>query len=174
MLVLKSSLDTGKEAQIATSVCQRFFPLMFQRPDGTPEEHPNNIYFKFQQLKADLETHRLQEQASDDCSFFDFYNQIEKQILFGITQTPQIQSAKAADLLPKKSTWKLPENHAACIKEIGMSMTRQQPTEWNEFMIVALGIPEDEPLPFLQPEAQTTQAAATQPANENNSTEATT
>ena len=30
-----------------------------------------------------------------------------------------------------------------------MSMTRQQPTEWNEFMIVALGIPEDEPLPFL-------------------------
>jgi len=28
-------------------------------------------------------------------------------------------------------------------------MTRQQPTEWNEFMIVALGIPEDEPLPFL-------------------------
>ena len=36
------------------------------------------------------------------------------------------------------------------IKEIGMSMTRQQPTEWNEFMIVALGIPEDEPLIFLQ------------------------
>ena len=36
-----------------------------------------------------------------------------------------------------------------------MSMTRQQPTEWNEFMIVALGIPEDELLPFLQ-EAQTT------------------
>ena len=32
-----------------------------------------------------------------------------------------------------------------------MSMTRQQPTEWNEFMIVALGIPEDEPLPFMQP-----------------------
>ena len=31
-----------------------------------------------------------------------------------------------------------------------MSMTRQQPTEWNEFMIVALGIPEDEPLIFLQ------------------------
>ena len=30
-----------------------------------------------------------------------------------------------------------------------MSMTRQQPTEWNEFMIVALGIPADEPLPFL-------------------------
>ena len=92
-----------------------------------------------------------QQTSSDDCSFFDFYNQIEKQILFGITQTPQIQSAKAADLLPpkKSATWKLPENHAACIKEIGMSMTRQQPTEWNEFMIVALGIPEDEPLPFL-------------------------
>jgi len=29
-------------------------------------------------------------------------------------------------------------------------LTRTNPTEWNEFMTVALGIPEDEPLPFLQ------------------------
>jgi len=54
--------------------------------------------------------------------------------------------------------WRLPEHLAACIKEIGVSMTRQQPTEWNEFMIVALGIPEDEPLPFMtQPEQSASQ-----------------
>ena len=44
-----------------------------------------------------------------------------------------------------------------------MSMTRQQPTEWNEFMIVALGIPEDQPLPFLttaEPPAEENAAAA--------------
>ena len=29
-----------------------------------------------------------------------------------------------------------------------MNLTRHCPTEWNEFMIVALGIPEDEPLVF--------------------------
>ena len=52
------------------------------------------------------------------------------------------------------SNWKLLESQAGVIKEIGMSMTRQQPTEWNEFMIVALGIPEDEPLPFLQQDQQ--------------------
>ena len=52
-----------------------------------------------------------------------------------------------------RKKWKLLESQSGVIKEIGMSMTRQQPTEWNEFMIVALGIPEDEPLPFLQ-EAQ--------------------
>ena len=50
--------------------------------------------------------------------------------------------------------WKLLESQAGVIKEIGMSMTRQSPTEWNEFMIVALGIPEDEPLPFLQESGQ--------------------
>jgi len=70
-------------------------------------------------------------------------------------------------------SWKLPENHAACIKEIGMSMTRQQPTEWNEFMIVALGIPEDEPLPFLNTDnaaaaaaAGSAQASASAPENQ--------
>lgn len=41
-----------------------------------------------------------------------------------------------------------------------MSMTRQQPTEWNEFMIVALGIPEDEPLPFLQEQSNTQTSAS--------------
>jgi len=39
-------------------------------------------------------------------------------------------------------------------------MTRQQPTEWNEFMIVALGIPEDEPLPFMQAPPEEGEGAA--------------
>ena len=34
---------------------------------------------------------------------------------------------------------------------MGMNLTRTCPTEWNEFMTVALGIPEDEPLQFLTP-----------------------
>ena len=83
MLVLKSSLDIGKEAQIATAVIQRFFPSMFQRPDGNAAEHHNNIFYKFEQLKNDLAEHR--KQADADSSFYDFYNKIEKQILFGIT-----------------------------------------------------------------------------------------
>lgn len=78
---------------------------------------------------------------------------IEQQILFGTTQTPASVSGKAADLPTgsvSKKRFKLCESQAGVIKEIGMSMTRQVPTEWNEFMTVALGIPEDEPLPFLQ------------------------
>ena len=67
-------------------------------------------------------------------------------------------SEKVSDKIPptldqsektSNKKWKLLESQAGVIKEIGMSMTRQSPTEWNEFMIVALGIPEDEPLPFL-------------------------
>ena len=71
-----------------------------------------------------------------------------------------------SDKLPQGVThtatkkWKLLESQAAAIKEIGMSMTRQQPTEWNEFMIVALGIPEDEPLPFMQEQPPGGEAAA--------------
>ena len=83
MLVLKSSLEIGKEAQIATAVIQRFFPSMFQRPDGNAAEFHNNIFYKFEQLKNDLAEHR--KQADADSSFYDFYNKIEKQILFGIT-----------------------------------------------------------------------------------------
>lgn len=32
LLVLKSSLDTGKEAQIAQDICERFFPSMGADP----------------------------------------------------------------------------------------------------------------------------------------------
>lgn len=45
------------------------------------------------------------------------------------------------------------ESQVQVIKEIGMNITRTSPAEWNEFMTVALGIPEEEPLPFLQPAA---------------------
>ena len=126
---------------------------MFQKPEVSQTELHNNIFFKFQQLKADLEVLRNEAGAA----FFDFYNKIEQQILFGNLLTPVSQSNKAGDLQStvSKKKWKLLESQSGVIKEIGMSMTRQQPTEWNEFMIVALGIPEDEPLPFLQ-EAQTT------------------
>ena len=55
MLVLKSSLDTGKEAQIATAVMQRFFPTIFLKPDlGSTLNNASNIYNKFAQLKTDL------------------------------------------------------------------------------------------------------------------------
>ena len=47
-----------------------------------------------------------------------------------------------------RSKWKLLESQAQVIKEIGVNLTRHCPTEWNEFMVVALGIPEDEPLVF--------------------------
>lgn len=47
-----------------------------------------------------------------------------------------------------RSKWKLLESQARVIKEIGVNLTRHCPTEWNEFMVVALGIPEDEPLVF--------------------------
>ena len=46
------------------------------------------------------------------------------------------------------------------IKEIGVNLTRHCPMEWNEFMIVALGIPEDEPLVFTAP-PESTEAAST-------------
>lgn len=35
--------------------------------------------------------------------------------------------------------WRLAQHQVQVIKEIGLSLTRQSPTEWNEFMIVALG-----------------------------------
>jgi len=59
MMVLKSSLDTGKEAKIATSVMQRFFPTMFQKPEvGSSNDTASNVYHKFTKLKADLALHR--------------------------------------------------------------------------------------------------------------------
>ena len=149
LLVLKSSLDRGNEAVVATEVCQRFFPSLFQEPEN---QDPQSCYYRFKKLKDDLA--QLRDEAGD--SFFDFYCRIEKQILLGtITQTPaQATSAKVPEEVTQKidkSKWKLLESQAQVIKEIGVNLTRHCPTEWNEFMIVALGIPEDEPLIFQAP-----------------------
>ena len=64
LLVLKSSLDKGNEAQIATGVCQRFFPSMFTEPES---QDPQAGYYKFKQLKEDLS--QLREEAGS--SFFE-------------------------------------------------------------------------------------------------------
>ena len=67
-------------------------------------------------------------------------------------QTPasQVPSAKKSDKIPSCKKTRLMESQVQVIKEIGMNITRTSPAEWNEFMTVALGIPEEEPLPFLQ------------------------
>ena len=70
MLVLKSSLDTGKEAQIAQEICERFFPSMGADPA---------LVEKFRQLANDFQI--LREVAGD--RFFTFYNKIEAQVLLG-------------------------------------------------------------------------------------------
>jgi len=57
---------------------------MFQKPETSQTDIHNNIFYKFQQLKADLEILRNDAGAA----FFDFYNMIEQQILFGNIQTP--------------------------------------------------------------------------------------
>ena len=54
-------------------MCQRFFPVMFEKPEGSQADNASSIYFKFQQLKADLGARR--SAASD---FFDIYNKIEQ------------------------------------------------------------------------------------------------
>ena len=59
-------------------------------------------------------------------------------------------SQKSSSKIPPCKKTRLMESQVQFIKEIGMNLTRTTPTEWNEFMTVALGIPEDEPLPFLQ------------------------
>lgn len=71
--------------------------------------------------------------------------------MFGETTTPasQIPSEKISDKIPACKKTRLMESQVQVIKEIGMSLTRTTPTEWNEFMTVAMGIADDEPLPFL-------------------------
>lgn len=64
LLVLKSSLDVGKEANVARDICERFFPSLSQDPI---------LSEKFAQLIVDFEQLRLL--AADN--FFDFYNKIE-------------------------------------------------------------------------------------------------
>ena len=51
LLVLKSSLDRGNEAVVATQVCQRFFPSLFQEPEN---QDPQSCYYRFEKLKSDL------------------------------------------------------------------------------------------------------------------------
>ena len=44
LLVLKSSLDKGSEAAIATGLCERFFPSLFTEPEN---QDPQAGYYKF-------------------------------------------------------------------------------------------------------------------------------
>jgi len=46
------------------------------------------------------------------------------------------------DKLPEheRNKWRLLQSQIQIIKEIGLSVTRHHPNEWNEFMIVALGV----------------------------------
>ena len=74
--MLKSSLDKGNEAVIATGVCQRFFPSLFTEPEN---QDPLAGFYKFKQLKEDLS--QLREEAGS--SFFAFYTRIERQVLLG-------------------------------------------------------------------------------------------
>ena len=99
LVVLKASLDTGKEALIASQVCERFFPSLFQK-EGDKEKNPTAD--RFQQLKDDFKV--LRHEAGD--SFFDSYNRIERQILFEESQTPlsQVPSHKKSDKIPESGT----------------------------------------------------------------------
>ena len=60
LIVLKSSLDTGKEASRAREICERFYPQL-------------NENKKYEKLISDFE--ELRSLAGD--SFFQFYNKIE-------------------------------------------------------------------------------------------------
>lgn len=96
---------------------------------------------------SELTLLRQQIGASD---FFEFYNQIEQKVLFDeVTGNEQ-----SNDKNVKKFKQELMENQLQAIKELGMSLTRQDPTAWNEFMIVALGMPEDQPLPGISDEPE--------------------
>lgn len=66
LIVLKSSLDTGKEALIAREICERFYPMLKESK-------------KYEQLVADFDELRMLAGES----FFSFYNKIEAQILLG-------------------------------------------------------------------------------------------
>jgi hypothetical protein len=135
LLVLKSSLDIGKDAENATSLCRRFFPQLFAETDSDAKLQCQAA--KFEKLKHDFA--ELRQLAGKD--FFDIYCQIEHQILIGGPDTKP---------KPQDSCYQLLESQVQAIKEIGISLTRQCPQAWNEFMVVALGVPEDEPIPYLQ------------------------
>jgi hypothetical protein len=82
---------------------------------------------------------QLRELAGD--RFFSFYNKIEAQLLLGERTPDQILGGAKLEKLPdiEKSKWRLLHSQVQVIKEIGIQLTRQMPTEWNEFLIVALG-----------------------------------
>lgn len=93
---------------------------------------------KFKQLTSDFQV--LRDLAGDN--FFSFYNKIEAQVLLG-ERTPDLMlSGAKLDKLPEqeRSKWRLLQSQIQVIKEIGVSVTRHHPNEWNEFMIVALGV----------------------------------
>ena len=64
-------MDTGKEAIIASQVCERFFPQIFKVEQ---EEDKSSSSARFRQLKEDF--NKLREEAGDQ--FFEFYNRIER------------------------------------------------------------------------------------------------
>jgi len=76
--VLKSSLDTGKDAENATALCRRFFPSLFADQEQN-EPLALTQAAKFEKLKVDFG--ELRKLAGKD--FFDIYCQIEEQILVG-------------------------------------------------------------------------------------------
>jgi hypothetical protein len=148
LLVLKSSLDVGKDAENATALCKRFFPSLFA------EEGAESIVLsqakKFEKLKVDFA--ELRRLAGKD--FFDIYCKIERQILIGgatpASHHPSFKKIKSTD---ENDYHRLLESQVQAIKEIGISLTRQCPQAWNELMVVALGVPEDEPIPYLNDQA---------------------
>ena len=93
---------------------------------------------KFNQLASDFQV--LRELAGDH--FFSFYNKIEAQVLLGERTPDQMLSGAKLDKLPEheRSKWRLLQSQIQVIKEIGVSVTRHNPSEWNEFMVVALGV----------------------------------
>jgi hypothetical protein len=78
-------------------------------------------------------------------SFFSFYNKIESQVLLGDKTPDLVLTGAKIDKLPEseRSKYRLLQTQVQVIKEIGMNLTRQQPTEWNEFMTVGLGVSQE-------------------------------
>ena len=65
-------------------------------------------------------------------------------------ETESFKKIKSTD---ENDYHRLLESQVQAIKEIGISLTRQCPQAWNELMVVALGVPEDEPIPYLNDQA---------------------
>ena len=62
-------------------------------------------------------------------------------MLLGERTPDQILGGAKIEKLPdiEQSKWRLLHSQIQVMKGIGVNLTRQQPTEWNEFMVVALG-----------------------------------